>query len=192
MLSIPQIILYLLHSSLHTAPNRVKVSLLRSTLSSPPHNLPNVVLSLDDFYLTHTDQESLAKSQPDNPLVQHRGQPSTHDLPLLISTLESLKERWLTQLPRYDKSAFSGAGDRTDSSTWEQVNEPETPSIEVVILEGWCVGFRPLSNYDLEHKWLSAREKEESGHGNGQLGKLKLEDVFFVNDKLKEYDSVTE
>lgn len=31
--------------------------------------------SIDDFYLTHEDQVRLAASQPDNKLLQHRGQP---------------------------------------------------------------------------------------------------------------------
>ena len=129
---------------------------------------------------------------PDNPLVQHRGQPSTHDLPLLMSTLESLEKRELTKLPGYDKSAFSGAGDRTDGSKWEEVNKDSEPIIEMVILEGWCVGFRPLSDEELKRKWKEAKHKEEEGKGDGQLGKLKLEDVKFVNEALKQYDRVTE
>lgn len=151
-----------------------------------------MVISLDDFYLRHEDQVNLAKSHPDNPLVQYRGQPSTHELQLLTSTFESLKARKPTKLPKYDKSAFSGAGDRTDSSSWQQVNKPGEPSIEVIVLEGWCTGFRPLSDKDLEQKWAEAKIKEDAGQGDGQLGKLKLEDVVFVNEKLKEYDSVTE
>jgi pantothenate kinase-related protein Tda10 len=41
-----------------------------------------VVLSIDDLYLPHSAQKKLAESQPDNPLIQHRGQPSTHDISL--------------------------------------------------------------------------------------------------------------
>ena len=150
------------------------------------------MISLDDFYLLHDDQVGLATSHPDNPLVQHRGQPSTHDLPLLMSTLESLKKRKPIKLPEYDKSAFSGAGDRTDSSKWKEVNKHGEPTIEVIILEGWCVGFRSLSDEELEQKWIEAKYREEQGEGDGQLGKLKLEDVKFVNEALKHYDKVTE
>ena len=149
-------------------------------------------MSLDDFYLRHDDQVVLANSHPDNPLVQHRGQPSTHDLPLLISTLESLAKREPTKLPGYDKSTFSGAGDRTDSSKWEEVNKRGEATIDVAILEGWCVGFRPLSDAALKQKWTEAKQREEEGKGNGQLGKLKFENVKFVNAALKEYDRVTE
>ena len=41
----------------------VLVSILKSTLESPPHNLPTVVFSLDDLYLTHADQVNLATAQ---------------------------------------------------------------------------------------------------------------------------------
>jgi len=109
-----------------------------------------------------------------------------------MSTIESLEKRESTKLPGYDKSAFSGAGDRTDSSTWEEVNMHGEPIIEVIILEGWCVGFRPLSDEELEQKWIEAKHREEEGKGDGQLGKLKLEDVKFVNEVLKQYDRVTE
>src|ERR1700761_9649954 len=59
----------------------VLVDILQKTLTSPPHSLPTVVFSLDDLYLTHEDQVALAQAHPDNPLLQHRGQPSTHDIP---------------------------------------------------------------------------------------------------------------
>lgn len=55
----------------------VLVSTLQETLRSPPYSLPLVTLSLDDIYLTHADQHALAQSHPSNPLLQHRGQPST-------------------------------------------------------------------------------------------------------------------
>lgn len=109
-----------------------------------------------------------------------------------MSTLESLEKRELTKLPGYDKSAFSGAGDRTDCSKWEEVNKHGEPTIEAVILEGWCVGFRPLSDEELKQKWAEAKYREEEDKGHGQLGKLKLEDVKFVNEALKQYDRVTE
>ena len=109
-----------------------------------------------------------------------------------MSTLESLEKREPTKLPGYDKSAFSGAGDRTDSSKWEEVNKYGEPTIEMVILEGWSVGFRSLQDEELEQKWIEAKYREEEGKGDGQLGKLKLEDVKFVNEALKQYDGVTE
>jgi D-glycerate 3-kinase len=165
-----------------------KVSTLSTTLRSEPYNLNPAVISLDDFYLRHDDQLALASAHADNPIVQHRGQPSTHDLPLLRSTLASLRERRLTKLPSYDKSLFSGAGDRTETTTWEEVNRPGVPSIDVIVLEGWCLGFRALTDAALEQKWQYARTDKEVG----QLGRLKLKDVQFINKALKGYDDVWE
>jgi D-glycerate 3-kinase len=63
----------------------------------------------------------------------------------------------------------------------------------VVIFEGWCVGFRALSDEEVERKWKAAvQEFETSGDAyEGRLGKLQLESVLFVNDKLREYDAMT-
>merc|ERR1712000_183962 len=51
-------------------------------LALEEENVPTLVCSIDEFYLTRADQVALAESHPDNALVQHRGEPGTHD-PLL-------------------------------------------------------------------------------------------------------------
>ena len=43
-------------------------------------------------------------------------------------------------VPLYDKSLRGGRGDRAPESTWPVVSGP----LQVVCLEGWCLGFRPL------------------------------------------------
>lgn len=43
-------------------------------------------------------------------------------------------------MPRYNKSAHQGRGDRADPSTWPQVSGP----LDVVLFEGWMSGFAPL------------------------------------------------
>lgn len=48
-------------------------------------------VSIDDFYLTNSDQNALAEKYSDNPLLQCRGNALTHDLPLGTSTLQKLK-----------------------------------------------------------------------------------------------------
>ncbi|KAK8244534.1 putative Uridine/cytidine kinase [Phyllosticta capitalensis] len=169
------------------------VSALQKTLRSPPYSLPTAVISIDDFYLTHADQERLAASDPANPLIQHRGQPSTHDLPLARETLAALRDRRPdVPIPVYDKSAFNGAGDRAPQAQWEKVNEGEE-RVDFVLLEGWCVGFRALEDADLEKKWATAKEKaERDGEAyKGRLGRERLEHVRFVNEKLRDYDEVT-
>ncbi|KAF2230634.1 putative Uridine/cytidine kinase [Viridothelium virens] len=168
------------------------VSTLHKTLTSPPYNLRTAILSIDDIYLTHADQVALARSNPDNPLIQHRGEPGTHDLQLGISLFSSLKNRNPTKIPAYDKSAFNGQGDRAPEPTWETVNTPGTSSISVVIFEGWCVGFRALSSSALESKWSSAVEAARSSDYQGRLGKHELSHVAFVNERLRGYDGLTD
>lgn len=158
------------------------------TLRSPPHSLPTTVLSIDDLYLNHADQVSLASSQPDNPLIQHRGEPSTHDLKLGETVFSALKSRRPIKIPVYDKSLFNGQGDRADESTWEEVNRPGEASIDVVVFEGWCVGFRALRDEDVERKW---RDAKEGRLGESQLAQHRLTDLLFINEALKGYDLLT-
>ncbi len=153
------------------------------------------MLSIDDLYLSHDRQEALAKSHPDNPLIQHRGEPSTHDIELGTRLFRSLANREPNiKVPSYDKSAFNGAGDQLPESEWPIVNQEDGPRIEVIILEGWCVGFRPLRDAEVEQKWRAARsasEKEPEKY-QGQLGKQRLESVLFVNKRLRDYDALTD
>ncbi|EFJ45240.1 hypothetical protein VOLCADRAFT_94435 [Volvox carteri f. nagariensis] len=101
-------------------------------------------VSIDDFYLTHTDQKDLAARHPGNRLLQLRGNAGTHDLGLGSETLKRLRELRsagdTAAVPRYDKSAFGGLGDRADPSTWPVVSGP----LDVVLFEGWMSGFAPL------------------------------------------------
>lgn len=153
------------------------------------------MFSIDDLYLPHNEQDALAKSQPSNPLVQHRGQPSTHDVKLgkdLFAAIANRKPD--VKVPSYDKSAFSGAGDRRPQSEWEICNPSGKSPVEVVIFEGWCVGFRALSDDEVERKWKAAVEeyKAQGDAYEGRLGRLQLESVLFVNNSLRQYDEMTE
>lgn len=168
---------------------------MSETLQSPPHNLPTLVLSIDDLYLPHDRQEELAKSHPHNPLVQHRGQPSTHDLELGKKVFQDLASRRPNiKVPSYDKSAFNGAGDQKPTSEWQVVNPQGSPPVEVVVFEGWCVGFRALSDAQVEEKWKAAKaDFERQGNDyKGQLGKQKLSSAQFVNSSLRKYDALTD
>jgi D-glycerate 3-kinase len=165
-----------------------QVSAIASTLRSSPHYLPTVVLSIDDLYLPHSVQLLLASSNPLNALVQHRGEPGTHDIALGLSLFRALKAHQHAKIPAYDKSAFNGQGDRADESTWEEVNVPGSIiKVQIVIFEGWCVGFRALGSEELRRKWEDARESKE-----GALWKHPLEDLEFINNKLRDYDTLTE
>lgn len=125
--------------------------------------------------------------------MQHRGQPSTHDIPLGTTLFAALRNRESNiKIPSYDKSAFSGQGDRADESLWHVVNTDASKKIEVVVFEGWCVGFRALSDEQLRQKWEQAKEAAARSDYDGQLGRLEFESVKFVNKALERYDALTE
>ena len=169
-----------------------QIKTLAQTLRSHPYLLPTVVLSIDDLYLPYGLQRDLASSNPDNPLVQHRGQPSTHDILLGIDTFSSLQEGRPTKIPQYDKSKFNGQGDRVKDDVWETVNGEGQEKVKVVIFEGWCVGFRALGPENVRKKWEEACRAKGEGRYDGQLGLNRLEDVLFVDEALSKYSWLTE
>ncbi len=133
------------------------------------------VLSIDDFYLTRRERAQLAQSI--HPLLQTRGVPGTHDLALALQTVDSLLSLSpgdTTQLPRFDKSC----DDRAPLSQWPTIEGP----IDMVILEGWCVGSRPQSANELTTP-VNTLEKNEDGDGRWRQ---------FVNDSLKNYQQLFE
>lgn len=168
------------------------MSTLAAKLRQPPHCLPTTVLSIDDLYLPHHLQIELAVAHPDNPLVQHRGQPSTHDLPLALAILSALREEEEVRIPSYDKSAYSGQGDRAPEVNWEAANREGQPATKIVILEGWCVGFRAISSFELRTRWDSAVEQRHQATYHGRLGWHRQIDLQFVNEALKGYDALTD
>ena len=104
----------------------------------------SATVSIDDFYLTAEGQNKLRDANPGNALLELRGNAGSHDLAFSVETLTALtkltREGMKLKLPRYDKSAFNGRGDRADPSTWSEVEGPLT----VVLFEGWMLGFKPL------------------------------------------------
>lgn len=161
---------------------------IQKLLQSPPHSLHVVVFSLDDLYLPHEALVSLSTSQPQNVLWQGRGQPGTHDVELGVRILHSLRQgNGTVELPRFDKSLYSGEGDRLPlDGSGTIVNQP--PIVDVVLLEGWCVGFRSISRADLLSRWngIWRTEREKLGLAENQIGRLI--DIEAVNEKLKDYD----
>lgn len=87
------------------------------------------------------------------------------------------------KVPQYDKSAFSGKGDRVPESQWEMVNGPGQPKVQVVIFEGWCVGFRSLDPAEVPLKW-NAPSRTLRHHAIVHLN--------FINDRLRDYDVITD
>ncbi|MFB2969464.1 MULTISPECIES: glycerate kinase [Aerosakkonema] len=91
-------------------------------------------LSLDDLYKTYAERLRL---QEEDPRLIWRGPPGTHDVELGIAVLDKLRQQQgEIEIPRFDKSAWGGSGDRTQPETVENV--------DIVLFEGWFVGVRPI------------------------------------------------
>ena len=91
------------------------------------------VLSIDDFYLTRAELEALGHEV--HPLFATRGVPGTHDTVMLATVIDRLRRLpagVAVELPRFDKSI----DDRAPQAAWPSVAGP----LDLVILEGWCVG----------------------------------------------------
>ena len=120
------------------------------------HHLKAIQVSLDDFYLPHEKLVKVKAENLGNQLLRTRGQPGTHDEELARSFFENLRSgTQALRLPSFDKSCFNGEGDRVPESSWEVVEAP----IEVIVLEGWCLGFQPISSEDIKKRRDSARCK---------------------------------
>lgn len=106
-------------------------------------------VSVDDFYLTHAEQEALAARNPGNPYLRYRGYPGTHDVALGRRTIDGvarLKGDESTRIPVYDKSAHHGRGDRAPESAWHRLSGP----IDVLVVEGWMLGFTRVDADDAQ------------------------------------------
>ncbi|MEG4499454.1 glycerate kinase [Microcoleus sp. F10-C6] len=149
-----------------------------------------VSLSLDDIYKTYADRQKLQKADP---RLIWRGPPGTHDIDLGIAVLDKLRGS-LThnlaavdnpksdaikpdlinkniEIPRFDKSAWGGAGDRS---------QPEIISgADIVLFEGWFVGVNPVVDAKL-NEFLAGAPFPISTEGDCQFARD-------MNAKLHDY-----
>ena len=144
-----------------------------------------ISLSLDDLYKTYTERQRLRE---EDPRLIWRGPPGTHDIELGIKVLDQLRERTLglkegtkassdtakvnkiradnsksILVPRFDKSAWGGAGDRT---------EPEIVfDVDIVLFEGWFVGVMPIEreHIDIIPPILTAEDRQFACDMNKKL-----------------------
>lgn len=104
-----------------------------------------VGLSVDDFYLPREDQIRFAEAHANVTCFQQRGYPGTHDIELGNAVFQKLLgPTGEVRVPRYDKSAHNGLGDRFLQEHWASVTLP----VQVILLEGWMLGFQSLSAGD--------------------------------------------
>jgi D-glycerate 3-kinase len=151
------------------------------SLLTTEHNLNAITISLDDVYKTHDDLIAQRDKDPENKLYRTRGQPGTHDEGLAGRFFQDLREytgeREL-KIPSFDKSKFNGEGDRAPESEWPII----TSKPDVVVFEGWCVGFQPLSESQVEIKHQDART-----HTRETLIDHRVYHLLEINENLKRY-----
>lgn len=95
------------------------------------HGLKIANLSLDDFYFSQIERESLAEKI--HPLFKTRGVPGTHDIKLAMQIIKQLvADSGTIKLPRFDKSTDNPFS----NDCWPEISTP----VDIVIFEGWCVG----------------------------------------------------
>jgi D-glycerate 3-kinase len=150
---------------------------------SSKHQLYTVTISLDDVYKKHDDLIAQRDQDPSNKLYRTRGQPGTHEEQLAADFFEELRnyrgENEL-RIPSFDKSQFNGEGDRAPVSAWPTISRKP----DVVVFEGWCVGFQPLSASAVEEKYKLAIAGELPINTPAQH---ELKHLLEVNDNLKRY-----
>jgi D-glycerate 3-kinase len=112
--------------------------------------------SMDDVYLTQAERAALAADV--HPLLITRGPPGTHDLDLADSTIAKLETPGgaTTPLPRFDKAR----DDREPEDQWPVFRGLP----EAILVDGWCMGAKPLDPASLATP-INALEESEDGDG---------------------------
>ena len=109
------------------------LSLLIKTYFKKFYKKDVVILSIDDFYLSSFQRKKLSIKLKTN-LFHTRGVPCTHNLKLLIETVDKLKRnKFPVYTPIFDKV--------TDN---KKKHNRKINKADLIILEGWCVGSKPI------------------------------------------------
>jgi D-glycerate 3-kinase len=143
------------------------LALLLKQLLQARH-LQCVVISIDDLYLTREERACLASEI--HPLLKTRGVPGTHDLEMglnLIAALKAADSGSATAIPHFDKAL----DDRSPVKDWQIHSGP----VDVVVIEGWCVGALPTS---LSGEPINALEQEYDADGTWRA---------YIEDRLLDY-----
>ena len=134
------------------------------------HRISAVTFSIDDFYLTRTERTHLANTI--HPLLATRGVPGTHDVNLMLTTLEQLLAgNTHVPIPRFDKAC----DDRAKKDQWDSCNKP----LDLIVIEGWCLGATPQTSRELI-KPVNDVEANEDPSGRWRT---------YINDQLRDHYS---
>ncbi|HEX6834853.1 MAG TPA: kinase [Rudaea sp.] len=112
-------------------------------------------MSIDDFYFGRAARKHLARTI--HPLLATRGVPGTHDIELLMRTLDDLCTASPVRpacIPRFDK----GRDTRVPPSRWREVRQRP----DLIVLDGWCVGVPPQSAAALRRPINTLEETEDA------------------------------
>jgi len=142
--------------------------LWQAQLEQSQRNTTIVTLSLDDFYYSHEQRQQLASNI--HPLLATRGVPGTHDIAFALRTLESLKQLAADEtiaVPKFDKA--------TDNPFPEEQWPVICGPVDLIILEGWCLGARAQINETLIAP-INVLEQSEDADGRWR---------HYVNECLK-------
>lgn len=121
-------------------------------------------LSIDDLYLTYQERHKL---RLEDPRLVWRGPPGTHDVALGLQTIKQCLQGDCGAdilMPRFDKSAYNGSGDRTNS---EVVKKPD-----ILLFEGWFIGVKPITDDCFDncpHPILSDEDRQFAKDNNRRL-----------------------
>ena len=134
-----------------------------------------ISISIDDLYKTYQDRQLLQKQDP---RLIWRGPPGTHDIDLGLQVLDQLlspHQYNSIQVPRFDKSAWGGAGDRIEPEIIE--------SVDIVLFEGWFVGVQPIDPSIFDTLTLAPIETDSDGEARQRHRKFARD----TNERLKDY-----
>ncbi len=113
-----------------------------------------VGFSLDDIYKTRADRIRMAEEV--HPLFATRGVPGTHDVELGLNLLHELRlsrPEKVTKIPVFDKSI----DDRCPEAVWQEWVGP----VDIVVLDGWCLGAAPQPQESLTEPVNSLEAEED-------------------------------
>ena len=123
---------------------------IEKRLSENGYNV--IKMSLDDFYYDYDKMKKILKEY-NHELYKYRGLAGTHDLDSLYYCLEKLKNGEEVYIPEFNKSLHNGFGD-IDSYSYIKGDH------NVIILEGWMLGYEPLENVNKNLELFNNKLKE--------------------------------
>ena len=81
---------------------------------------------------------------------------------LEINDGDSTNHRRVCKIPSYDKSLRKGRGDRVPLNQWRSITSP----VDIILLEGWMLGFTPVENNEINtHCYTAASAEADKKYG---------------------------